>query len=657
MPRSKNNPQLATTAPPRSDIYYAWGVCGFLLLAVGLIYGQTLWHILLAFDDNIVVSANPHVLPGLTGDGVRWAFTEGPYGEWYPLTMLSHMLDCQIFGPAAWGHHLTNLLIHAATAIGLFLVLWRMTAELWPSAFVTAIFAVHPQHVESVAWLAERKDVLSGLFFVLTLGAWLGYVRHGRSLARYLLMALLFALGLMSKPMLVTLPPLLLLLDFWPLARIGAAIDTPRGMASLERPGIWRLVLEKLPLAALAIGDGLVTLRTHASGGVLLPASGRIGNALVACVDYVAQFCYPVDLAAFYPIPPGGPPQWKVGGAAAILAIVSAAAVVFRRRCPYCFVGWFWYLGMLFPVLGVVKIGWLAMADRYMYLPGIGLSIALAWGTARLAAGSLTGRRVLAVTAGVAIALLTAGAAWQTSVWRNDQTLWTHALACTNDNGKAELGLADVLARQGRLETAIPHYRRAVQFATDARPFCELGLVLVRQGQLDEATALFRQAVEIDPDGIDALCSLGLALAEQNQFDESKRQFLHALEIDPRAFKAHRGLAHVLRLEGKTDESLAELERAVQLDPGNTAARNELGVVLLQQAKIDPSILEFQATLAIDPRYLPAQVNLGLALTAAGRIDEAEAHFRQALVIDPHNPVARKNLDRLLREQGSQPAP
>ncbi len=237
------------------------GACaGFSLLAIGLIYGQTLGHVLLDYDDSGFVSANPHVTGGSDRRGNRWAFTEGPYGEWYPLAPLSHMLDCQLFGLHAWGHHLTNVLLHAATSIALFLVLWRMTGELWPSAFVAAIFAVHPQHVESVAWVAERRDVLSGLFFMLTLGAYLGYVRHGRSLGRYVLTAVLFALGLMAKPMLVTLPPLLLLLDFWPLARFGFAGDTPRWTQTVERPGTLRLVLEKLPLVALTAGDCLMTL-------------------------------------------------------------------------------------------------------------------------------------------------------------------------------------------------------------------------------------------------------------------------------------------------------------------------------------------------------------------------------------------------------------
>jgi Flp pilus assembly protein TadD len=615
MPPS-NDPQR------RTDSYYSWGVCAFLLVAIGLIYGQTLGHKLLDYDDNGFVYDSPQVRAGLTAEGIRWAFTEGPFGEWYPLAPLSHMLDCQLFGLEAWGHHLTNVLLHAAASIALFLVLRRMSGELWPSAFVAMLFAIHPQHVESVAWVSERRDVLSGLFFVLTLGAYLGYVRHGRSPARYALVAVLFALGLMSKPMLVTLPALLVLLDFWPLARFGSASDTPPWTRSAQRPSTLRLVLEKLPLVALAAGDCLMTLRTHNSGNVPLAWSVRIGNAAVSCVTYVVQFFYPVDLAAFYPTPPGGPPIWKVAGAIAILAGVSLATVIWRRRCPYFFVGWFWYLGMLSPVLGLVTVSHHAMADRYMYLPGIGLYIALAWGAARLAAGSAEGRWALGTCAGLVTAVLVICAAWQTSYWRNDETLWRHALACTTDNGEAELGLADALAHQGRIEQAVPHYRRAQQFAVDSSPFNNLGLVMIQQHKLGEAIAEFRRAVQFEPNSYRAHANLGLALTELKQFDEAEKQFRRALEINPLAASSHWGLAHLLRLEGKLDKASAEFAQAVQLDPRNALARQDFAQTLLQ----------------------------------LGRIDEAKSEYLRLLEIDPQNSAARQNLDRL-RGTVAPPAP
>ncbi|HEY1785535.1 MAG TPA: tetratricopeptide repeat protein, partial [Pirellulales bacterium] len=538
MPSS--NRKIEPSADPMSaaDAWRARWVCLFLLVAIGLIYAQTLDHVLLSYDDSGFVFANPHVKAGLTPAGIAWAFTEGPYGEWYPLAPLSHMLDCQLFGLHAWGHHLTNVLLHAAASIGLFLVLRQMTGELWPSAFVAALFAVHPQHVESVAWVSERRDVLSGLLFMLTLGAYLRYIRHGRTLAHYLLVALLFALGLMAKPMLVTLPPLLLLLDFWPLARIGAAGDTPAWARSVERPGLARLILEKLPLVALAAADCLMTLRTHNSGDDAPAWSQRFGTAAVSCVTYIVQFFRPVDLVAFYPMPLGGPPIGQVAVAIAILAGVTTAAVIWRRRCPYLFVGWFWFVGMLSPVLGLIQVSEHAMADRYMYLPSIGLSIALAWGAARLAAGSPERRWALAAGAGLVIVVLVACAAWQTSNWYDDETLWRHALACNPDNVKAETNLAEALDRQGRRDEAIAYYQRAEQHATDCRPFNGLGALLAREGKLDEAVAHYRQALQISPKAYLVHVNLGAALARKRQFDEANQHFRRALEINPRGIEA-----------------------------------------------------------------------------------------------------------------------
>ncbi|HEX4145239.1 MAG TPA: tetratricopeptide repeat protein [Pirellulales bacterium] len=642
-------PQFPAKNPRRANTCYAWGVCGGLLLAIGLIYGQTLGHTLLDYDDNGFVYDCPMVKAGLTMQGVWWAFTDGCFGEWYPLAPLSHMLDCQLFGLEAWGHHLTNVLLHAAMSIALFLVFWRMTGELWPSAFVAALFAIHPQHVESVAWVAERRDMLSGLFFVLTLGAWLGYVRHGRSLPRYLLAALLFALGLMSKPMIVTLPPLLLLLDFWPLARVGAAADLPASTEPPERPGALWLVLEKLPLVALAAGDCVMTLRTHGSGGVSLPFAQRIANAVVSTATYLVQFFYPVDLVVFYPTPPGGPPLWKVAGACAFLVAATTAAVIFRRRCPYLFVGWFWYLGMLSPVLGLVTVSDHVMADRYMYLPGIGLYIALAWGTARLAAGSAEGRWMLGTCAALAIVVLVACAAWQTSYWRDDETLWRHALACTTDNGEAELELGDALVRKDRTEQAITLYQRAQQHATDASPFNNLGSVYARQQRFAEAIDQFRRAVAIEPKSFRAHANLGMALAQTNQLAEASEHIRLALNLNPLDLNSHCGLAHLLLLEGKLDAARAEFQRAVEIDPRNIPARDDLAHTLIDLGRFEESIPHLQAALALDPKRVSVHINLGRALAARGQVDEARSHYLRALELDPRSAWARQNLDQLLR--------
>jgi protein O-mannosyl-transferase len=630
-------PLYRNGTPPPANAYYAWGVCGLLALAVWLIYGQTLDHGFLDLDDSGFVYANHHVTPGLTAEGIKWAFTDGPYGEWYPLAPLSHMLDCQLFGLNARGHHLTSLLLHAAASIALFLVWWRMTDELLASAFVAAVFAVHPQHVESVAWVAERRDVLSGLFLMLTLAAYLGYVRHGRRPGRYCLVAAMLALGLMAKPMLVTVPALLLLLDYWPLARIGAAQDAPAWTRAIERPGTARIVLEKLPLFALSAADCLMTLRTHNHPTVPWTWSVRIGNAAVSCVTYVVQVFWPVDLTAFYPMPTGGQPTWKVAGGMTILALVSAAAVIWRRRCPYVFVGWFWYLGMLFPVLGLIGVSDHAMADRYMYLPGIGLYAAVAWGAARLCAGSPTGRRMLVGGAGLVIAGLLACATWQTSFWRDEVALWGHALTCDPDNYRAELGLAGALAQNDRFDEAIAYYRRAEEHAVDAGALTGLGTLLLRQGKVDEAVAQLRQAVARFPDNSLAQLNLGAALSRQGQFDEARQHLQRAIEINPRQSTGHVAMAHLLIRQNKFDDAREELERAVAIDPYSAAARNDLGSILVNLGKTEDAITQFQTALDLEPDSVLAHTNLALALARLGRTGEALAHYRRALQLDPNN--------------------
>ncbi len=331
--------------------------------------------------------------------------------------------------------------------------------------------------------------------------------------------------------------------------------------------------------------------------------------------------------------------------------------MLWRRRCPYIFVGWFWYLGMLTPVLGIVQIAAHAMADRYMYLPGIGLYIALAWGAARLAAGSAEGRWTVGTCAVLAIAVLVACATWQTSVWRDDETLWRHALACTTDNGEAELGLADAFNRQGRRDEAIVYYRRAQQHATDSGPFNNLGAVLAQEGNLDEATALFRRAVEIEPISFRAHANLGRTLARQNRFDEALEHFRRSLELNPLVATTHHDLAHLLLLQGNIDEARAEFERTIELDPRSAGARNDLALLLLDQGQIDAAIPYLEAALAIDPQFLPAHLNLARAQAARGRVGEATDHYRRVLAIDPSNPVARENLDALSHGDPRPPAP
>ena len=396
-------------------------ICCLLAAAVVVVFGQTVGHGFVNFDDNVYVCNNPHIAHGLTGETVAWSFTAFYASNWHPLTWLSHALDCQLYGTQHPGlHHLTNVVLHAAVAIALFLVLWRMTGELWPSAFAAAVFAVHPLRAESVAWISERKDLLSGLFFVLTLAAYLHYVRHRFSWGRYLLVIAMFALGLLAKPMLVTLPFVLLLLDYWPLGRFAtqwspwfprsawepAEVDAwnPAGRSHAERgnekQAVWRLIGEKLPLLLLAGASCVITSLAQSRSIAVaecLPLSWRIANALVGYVAYIGQFFWPASLAAFYPHPENGLPLGEIAAALLVLGGLSVTAWLGRRRCPYLLVGWLWYLGMLVPVIGLVQVGDQARADRYTYLPAIGLCIALAWG------GSAAVRAFLCGGAGIPV--------------------------------------------------------------------------------------------------------------------------------------------------------------------------------------------------------------------------------------------------------------
>jgi protein O-mannosyl-transferase len=599
-------------APDGRSRYRAWLLCGLLLLAVFLVFGQTLGHGFVDYDDKEYVYNNPHVAGGLTAQGVGWAFTTSHGSMWGPLTWLSHMLDCQLYRLHPWGHHLTNVLLHAATTILLFLVLWRMTGKLWPSALVAALFAVHPLQVESVAWVAERKGLLSGLFFVLTLGAYVGYVHHRFSLVRYLAVVALFALGLMAKPMVVTLPFVLLLLDYWPLGRMagGAKLPlSPPGSAGASSSRLWdkpfvrlpfvRLAVEKIPLFALLVASCAATPFTQGKAVASLDAIGlssRIANALVSYAAYAGKFFYPLGLAVFYPHPQARLLPWRPASAFLILSAVSLAALVWRRRHPYLIVGWLWYLGMLVPVIGLVQLGGQAMADRYTYLPQIGLCIALAWGIAHVA-GSSSGRRwVCGVAAALALGLLMTCAWRQTAFWRNSEALWRHTLACTSHNVIAQINLGNTLLDSGRVDEAIAYYQQALRIKSDsATAHYNLGSALAGSGRADEAVAHYQQALAIKPDYADAHINLGAALISRGEPSEAIRHYRRALEIEPECIEPRAILANLLNRQGRLDEAVQEYRTLLRLQcPTLAEAHCNLAIALQQGGKTDESLEHYR---------------------------------------------------------------
>jgi tetratricopeptide (TPR) repeat protein len=623
-----------------------WRVAALCLVLAAItfaVFGQTLRHEFLDFDDSDYVYGNDVVARGLTLKGIVWAFTSTHSDNWHPLTWLSHELDCQFYGLNPGGHHLTNVLLHTATVIALFLVLRQMTGALWRSAFVAAVFAIHPLRVESVAWVAERKDVLSGLFFMLTMGAYVRYARRPWSLARYGWVVLLFAMGLMSKPMLVTLPVVLLLLDYWPLQRVE-----PRKLSGL--------VLEKLPLLALSAAVCVATLFAQTESIQpfwTFPLPLRLANALAACMIYLGQMFYPAQLAVSYPYPYKGLSGWEVGLAGLLLAGLSAVAWGWRRKQPWLLVGWVWYLVMLLPVIGIIQVGAQAHADRYTYLPQIGIYVALTWLAAEWG-GKWQACRVVfgGLMTGVILALMVC--AWQqTAYWKNSVTLWTRTVACASGNASANFSLGNALIQKGRVDEAIAHYQNALRILPGyAQVHNNLGNALLQEGKVDEAISHFQRALENKANYAEARYNLGNAFLQKGKVDEAISHLQKALQIRPGFAEAHFNLGNAFLKKGKVDEAISHLQKALQIRPGFAEAHFNLGNAFLKKGRVDDAISEYQINLQIKPDNADAHVNLGTALLQKGKADDAILHFQKALETKPGLAAAHFNLGNALLKKG-----
>ena len=643
-----------------------------MLAAITLaVFGQTLRHEFVNYDDSVYVFKNPAVTGGLSLKGVEWAFTHTVLFNWHPLTVMSHMLDCQLYGLHAGGHHLTNVLLHTASVILLFLVLRRMTGFLWRSALVAAVFAIHPLRVESVAWVAERKDVLSGLFFMLTLWAYTRYAQrvtgdrcqvtrtdsarsrftHHVSLF-YGLVLLFFALGLMSKPMLVTLPFVLLLLDYWPLNRFAP----PTQGGSLKNHSVpWRLLLEKIPLLVLSGAICVVTMVTQKEIIEPVPVALRMGNAVVSYVIYLRQMIWPAGLAVLYPYPRNGLPGWEIALAVVLLAAISAVVIFQRRRQPYLLVGWLWYLGMLVPVIGLVQVGGQANADRYTYLPQIGLYFALTWAVGSLGAGWRHRRLVLGGLSAVILVALIFSARIQTSYWLNGESLWAHTIACTSDNDVAHNNLGNALLNNKKVDEAITQYQTALQIKPDfAEALNNLGNALMQKERTDEAIAYFQKALEIKPGYAEAHGNLGNAFLQKGQVDEAIAHLQKAIEIQPGYAEAHYNLGNALLQKGRTDEANVHLRKAVEIEPQYSTAQVNLGIALFQKGRVDEAIAQFQSALElqIQPDDSLIHYDLAIALLQKGRVDEAIAHYKKAVKVHPEYANAPNNLGNALLQKG-----
>jgi len=639
------------------------GICVLLAVAVFMVFGQTLRYGFVNFDDDGYFSSNYHVKAGLTWSGVSWAFRTGYASNWHPLTWLSLMLDVELFGTGPSGPHLTNLILHAANAMLLFLLLKRLTGTLWPSAFVAVLFAIHPLHVESVAWVSERKDVLSGLFFMLTL---LMYARYAQNCAKsqvsgvrwlgsrdYWLAVLFFALGLMSKPMLVTLPFVLLLLDYWPLGRVTSdkwrvtrfRIPVPQ-LSSLNH-----LLLEKLPFLLLSTASCVATViaqREAIKSMIVLPFTLRLNNALVSVVTYITQMVWPANLAAFYPYR-FDTPAWQITGAGVLLLFITVLAFRTAQRFPYFLVGWLWYLGMLVPVIGLVQVGGQAHADRYTYLPQIGLYLVIVWVIRDWTAGWRWRRPALGMAAFSVVAVLMVCSLKQTAYWQSDESLWTHALACTSENYTAHNNLGYVLVAQGQPAEAIKHYQEALAINPNySEVINNLGTALLNQGRLDEAAKYYHRALEIYPDFAEAYNNLGILLTKQGQTVEAIEQYRKAIELNPSRAEFYNNLGNLLSKQGRTDEAIEQFQKALEVAPDNAKVRFNLANILTAKGRWDEVIEQYQQALKQMPDSIHAHYQLGLALQSRSKFAAAITQFQKVLELDPKHVTARNNLAWLL---------
>ena len=588
------------------------------------IYAQSGRHAFIDLDDDLYVTENPHVGAGLTAGSVAWALTTFHAANWHPLTWLSHMADVAMFGMAPGAAHRTSVLLHALNALLAFFLFRSMTGALGRSALVAALFAVHPMHVESVAWVAERKDVLSTAFWLLAMLAYVRYVRERRG-AWLGMTALFLALGLMAKPMLVTLPIVLLLLDFWPLRRERA---TGAGNGSLAAR-TWPLVREKIPLFALALASAAVTFIAQRAGGAVqeirnVPVSYRLSNAGISCVRYLLSVFWPHDMAVYYPYPPMGYPIWEALGALAILAGVSALVWKLGARFPYLVTGWLWYLVTLIPVIGLVQVGGQSMADRYTYVPYFGLFLMIVWGAGDALARVRAPAALKASLAAAPVVALGLVAHQQAGLWRDSVTLFEHALSVTRDNAAIEYNLGVALGRQGRTEQAAAH---------------------------------FAQAERIWPDFTQAQLNLGVAQAALGQLDAAAGAYTRALASRPDSAQAELNLGGVLAQSGRLDEALPHFERAAALDPKDARAETNAGLVHLRRGRTPLALEHLQRAAALDPRSPEVENNLGLALLVSGHAREAAAHFERALALDASYATARENLRRAQSAMSAPAAP
>ncbi|MFZ2948478.1 MAG: tetratricopeptide repeat protein [Desulfuromonadaceae bacterium] len=638
-----------------SKISYDIAISIVLLGLITAVYYQITSHQFINYDDPSYITENIHIQAGLTWEGVRWAFTTVHEANWHPLTWISHMLDVELFGLNAGRHHLVSLLLHASNTLLLLLVLNRMTGKRWESVFVAALFALHPLHVESVAWSAERKDVLSTYFWMLTMLAYLRYVKKP-GVPNFLLLLLLFACGLMAKPMLVTLPFVLMILDYWPLERVLTKKNSDAARAcQYTQISFLRSIIEKLPLLGLSVISCIITYLAQKSGGAVTPIDTyslpvNAANALVSYVRYIGKMFWPAHLGIFYPHPGTALSLWKVAGAAFFLLMIMLLTFRFRRRCPYLLSGWLWYLVTLVPVIGIVRIGAQGMADRYTYVPLIGLFIAVSWGTADLTARLHLRKEIRVLMAITIIFALSLGTWRQAGFWHSSAALFQHTVDVTGENPFAHNMLGAALMAEGKSKAAVPHFLEALRLKPHfAMAHYNLALVFDMQGKINGAEREYKKSLEINPYKAEPYNNLGLIYLNQRRSDEAEELFRRALNLKQGNVTLYNNLALLYIQQGKLGKAESLLKEALGFEPNAVETRYHLGLIYAGNGHLSDAEKEFIAVLSRNSIFTGAYYNLGLIYIKQGRLDEAFKNLKKALNLSPGNKTYQELFDKVSR--------
>jgi protein O-mannosyl-transferase len=603
------------------------------------IYWPCLHYGFVSYDDPQYVSGNYHIMQGFSKDGIRWAFTEMYAANWHPITWLSHMMDIQFFGMNAGMHHLTNLLFHIFNTLLLFFFLYKPTKNYAGSLIVAALFAVHPLHVESVVWIAERKDVLSTFFMLLSLHAYLRYVRKP-DFYKYLAVLAAFALGLMAKSMLVSFPIILFLIDFWPLRRFP--------IASMSRQAWRNIVLEKLPFAVLSFGSCIISLIAQSKGGAvqsfeIFPMHLRLANVLFSYVTYLKQLIWPCHLAAHYPF--ASITRMELFISIVMLSAITMGAVYFRKRFPFLLAGWFWYLVALVPVIGLVQIGSQAHADRYTYIPFIGIFIMIVW-TFDSCVRRVKYRYVIYCLIGSMLIFLSRN---QVSVWKDDIALWSHAVHVTTNNEYALTNLGIAYVGSGNLQQAAECYVRALTiFPNSVEAHNAYGVVFLKHGQLDAALEQCKAALRVNPDFAEAHSNLGTIYGMQGRFDDAVSEFRKALASDPNNPGYLYNLGFLFANYGKPDDAIAYLRKVLRFSPQSADVYLQLGNISAQKQMYQDALMQYSHALAINRDYFDVHFNMGLVLMNLNDTQQALRHFAEALRINPNHNEAQRFFNMLL---------